>query len=98
MTKHITMPNTGDISLAIDHIADPAPAIEVRTYYLTRALVDCGAGYAIVDEFTASSAGKDSSLIYIETELSIGRTHMGKSAGFTRTAGPDRPAACQAGA
>lgn len=47
------MPNTGDNSLAIDHIAGPAPAIEVRTYYLTRALVDCGAGYAIVDDVLA---------------------------------------------
>jgi DNA-binding transcriptional LysR family regulator len=52
---------------------DPrAPAIEVRTYYLARALVDCGAGYAIVDEFTAAAGRENRPLTYIEPELSIG--------------------------
>lgn len=53
-------------------IEERAPAIEVRTYYLARALVDCGAGYAIVDEFTASAGRKCGSLVFIEPELSIG--------------------------
>ena len=49
-----------------------APAIEVRTYYLARALVDCGAGYAIVDEFTATAGRRDAPLICIEPAVSIG--------------------------
>jgi DNA-binding transcriptional LysR family regulator len=53
-------------------IEDRAPAIEVGTYYLARALVDCGVGYAIVDEFTASAGRPDVALRPISPALSVG--------------------------
>jgi DNA-binding transcriptional LysR family regulator len=48
------------------------PTIEVRTYYLARSLVDCGVGYAIVDEFTARAGRNDPVLRPVSPELSIG--------------------------
>ena len=53
-------------------IEDRTPAIEVGTYYLARSLVDCGVGYAIVDEFTASAGREDVPLRPVHPELSIG--------------------------
>lgn len=48
------------------------PMIEVKTYYLARALVESGIGFTIIDEYTAKAAGGMSPVIDLEPALSIG--------------------------
>lgn len=47
-------------------------SVEVKTYYLARALVESDVGFAIIDEYTAQSSGAKSQLTLIEPPLSVG--------------------------
>ncbi|WP_419898988.1 LysR family transcriptional regulator [Roseomonas sp. USHLN139] len=57
-------------------LGERAPAMEVRTYYLAQALVDCGLGHAVVDEFTAA-ARPGAPLHLLQPPLSIGVFALG---------------------
>nr|WP_232471042.1 LysR substrate-binding domain-containing protein [Caballeronia hypogeia] len=49
------------------------PMIEVKTYYLARALVESGVGFTIIDEYTAySHAGDHRNVVPVEPEVSVG--------------------------
>ena len=53
-------------------INDGSATIEVKTYYLARALVERGVGFSIIDEYTAQSTSDTKQLIYVEPPLSVG--------------------------
>ncbi|MBN3804368.1 LysR family transcriptional regulator [Paraburkholderia sp. Ac-20336] len=55
---------------------DISPVIVVKTYYLARALVECGVGFTIIDEYTARGMGGRSSISDIEPAFSIGVSTM----------------------
>ncbi len=65
-----------------------APKIEVKTYYLARALVENGVGFAVIDEYTAQSAGDAFAVRPLEPALSIGVCRM-TSASAAGTRGLD---------
>lgn len=53
-------------------INDGSATIEVKTYYLARALVERGVGFSIIDEYTAQSTSDTKQLIFVEPPLSVG--------------------------
>ncbi|NYH21642.1 LysR family transcriptional regulator [Paraburkholderia bryophila] len=52
--------------------AGRVPMIQVKTYYLARALVESGIGFTIIDEYTAQSAADTFAVRQLEPALSVG--------------------------
>ncbi|MFM0239822.1 LysR family transcriptional regulator [Paraburkholderia phytofirmans] len=55
---------------------DVSPMIEVKTYYLARALAESGVGFTIIDEYTATGMGDRSFVKELEPAFSIGVSVM----------------------
>lgn len=55
---------------------DVAPMIEVKTYYVARALAESGVGFTIIDEYTATGMGDRRRVLDLEPALSIGVSVM----------------------
>lgn len=56
--------------------SERAPIIEVKTYYLARALVESGAGFTVIDEYTAQAGNERFVVRPIEPALSVGVCKM----------------------
>lgn len=61
--------------LSLDR-GDRASMIEVKTYYLARALVESGVGFTVIDEYTARSRDERFAVRPLEPALSIGVCKM----------------------
>ncbi|MBN3804372.1 LysR family transcriptional regulator [Paraburkholderia sp. Ac-20336] len=77
-SKWIGLDSTDPLGLKINStlasldMRNCAPMIEVKTYYVAKALVDSGMGFTIIDEFTAKAAGGSSPVVQLQPEMSIG--------------------------